>query len=115
MKVHLGVDEKSNKFKLEVCDIIEDVIQQQITIKLKKNGCPLLQQVAINEATFRIPDDDDWQPKEEPIDARESMTAIQSTRIDVQGLAGECLVLSRCSALQTCIFTPGVFGINALQ
>lgn len=37
MKVHLGVDEKSNKFKLEVCDIIEDVIQQQSTIKLKKN------------------------------------------------------------------------------
>lgn len=54
-----------------------------------------LQLQAYNDATFRVPDQDGWQPQREPIEDTEScpLDARLTTRLPVQTLAGE-----RCRA-----------------
>ena len=50
--------------------------------------CVALQGRAKNEATFRTPDQDGWQPKKEKIDPEECLGARLSTDLPLEDISG---------------------------
>lgn len=97
LQIHFGVDTHAKTFKLEVYEALDKwtfclVLKMVLSRFLLFNSLTLqvawYQVRAKNEASFRCPDQDGWQPEHEAIDTNKCIDSYLYTDLPIKAIMG---------------------------